>query len=178
LAGGSVVPPAGLTPVQHVRITTAKRRKTLEPKKALLASLGMGLIDALRKAESENGVPPAASFTRRLSKGTQERYSAGWRKLGDLVRESPRILQETEDDSSQTKMLTRLLSCLQASEPSAQTILTNTNRAYRRAHPSVAADGPRTRSACGATGSASAFQLRSWIPPGGRGNTVRRPEIS
>jgi len=138
LARRPMVPPARISPVQHGGDTAPGRSAAVEPKEALIASLGMGLSDALREAESKNGVPPAASFARRLSKGTQERYNSGWRRLGDMVRESPRILQEIADDIPQAEILTKLLSTLQASEPSPRIILANTNKAYRRAHPSVA----------------------------------------
>ena len=163
LAGRRLVSPARLPPEQPRNDAAPERGEALEPKKTLLTALGMGLTDALRKAEEENGIPPAAGFARRLSKGTQERCNSGWRRLRDLANESPDVLQQIANDGPQTEMLATLLAHLaekpqstnksasahamaaaavshhlQASDPSPRTILTNTNKAHRRARPSVA----------------------------------------
>ena len=163
LAGSAVVPPTRDDAGQPANNPMPISSETLESKEAIHAALGMDFIDALRIEERKNNIPKAASFEIRLSQGTQERYANGWKKLREMVHQSPNILQEIKENCSKAKILAHLLAklaenlqkeeksassyamaasavshYLQAAQPTAESILKNTGKGYRRLHPSAA----------------------------------------
>lgn len=163
LAGGPLVSHSRNALRKQPPDTATVSGKTMEPAEKVLSALAMDFCTAIRLEEEKNELPEAARLTLRLSKGTQERYNNGWKRIRRLVSESPHILRETPKNSSEAKILAHLLSALastlksegksssaygmaasavshylQAKDPSPGTIVRNTAKAFRRLRPPVA----------------------------------------